>query len=709
MRPCGGRWDSVLQEQHEAEGFLEAPAWPSTVVALAPGTQLGPYLIEAAIGAGGMGEVYRARDTRLDRTVAIKVLPPEAAVDSERRRRFEHEARAVSALNHPHICTLYDIGDAGLTDPVAPGPGRVSYIVLEHLEGHTLAERLAKGPLSMPQALDVGAQIAEALGAAHRKGIVHRDLKPANVMLTKASAPTGSGVHVKLLDFGLAKLRAHGEQPLVASSAAGPSASASLTARGEILGTWPYMAPEQVEGKTADARTDIWALGAVLYEMLAGARAFPGDNTPALCAAILEREPAPLAPSPAGLPPALSRLVTTCLAKDPARRPQTSADVRASLEALRNELVRRPNWFTRAGRRVWPPRTRGRASFVSVLGASVRRLWMLSSSGAFRRTSIPVDVYDRYVYGRERCAEYDPLSLADGIAALQDVVGREPSFAPAHAQLGHSLTLKANLSAEQAGPLLELAKHHVADAIRLDPDLGLAHAASVLVKLMLDRDWSGAGASSLKAVQTDPYSAVCWNARGAYQLAIGDSDGAVTSFQQAERLNPRSPFDRVHHGFALIIAGRPAEAVEQHRRTIQQYPDFVFARMELAWALLDAGKPSEALIAHDEARRLSPSGSSTGVDCWLNRVDFVAGDPGRARQLVADWTDRAKREWVDPFDLARLFAGVDDVDGAVAWLERAYAAKSANFWCLEVWYHLHPKVFRDARFQDVRRRLNLPD
>lgn len=701
MRPCGGRWDSVLQEQHEAEGFLEAPAWPSTVVALAPGTQLGPYLIEAAIGAGGMGEVYRARDTRLDRTVAIKVLPPEAAVDSERRRRFEHEARAVSALNHPHICTLYDIGST--RPPQAADRPSIDYLVLEYVDGETLAARLRRGALAPGDAVDIGIQIADALCAAHLRDIVHRDLKPGNVMLAKAPTTVGSGIRVKLLDFGLAKL--HAQRPADEVS----TIVSVETTPGMLLGTLPYMAPEQVEGKTADARTDIWALGAVLYEMLAGARAFPGDNTPALCAAILEREPAPLAPSPAGLPPALSRLVTTCLAKDPARRPQTSADVRASLEALRNELVRRPNWFTLAGRRVWHPTMRGRGSLVGILGASVRRLWMLSSSGAFRRTSIPVDVYDRYVYGRERCAEYDPLSLADGIAALQDVVGREPSFAPAHAQLGHSLTLKANLSAEQAGPLLELAKHHVADAIRLDPDLGLAHAASVLVKLMLDRDWSGAGASSLKAVQTDPYSAVCWNARGAYKLAIGDSDGAVTSFQQAERLNPRSPFDRVHHGFALIIAGRPAEAVEQHRRTIQQYPDFVFARMELAWALLDAGKPSEALIAHDEARRLSPSGSSTGVDCWLNRVDFVAGDPGRARQLVADWTDRAKREWVDPFDLARLFAGVDDVDGAVAWLERAYAAKSANFWCLEVWYHLHPKVFRDARFQDVRRRLNLPD
>ncbi len=373
--------ESLLRGADDGPALLDPLGWASAGEALAPGTRLGPYEIQSAIGAGGMGEVYQARDTRLGRTVAIKVLPPDLASDPERRRRFEHEARAASALNHPHICTLHDVGDAipaGPRSPVPdPGSSSVSYLVLEYLDGQTLAERLAKGPLLVAQALELGAQIAEALGAAHRQGIVHRDLKPANVMLTKASTPNGSGAHVKLLDFGLAKLRAHGEQPLVASAAAGPSASASLTARGEILGTWPYMAPEQVEGKPADVRTDIWALGAVLYEMLTGARPFTGEGAASVVGAILEREPEPLATRRPDTPPALDRLVRKCLAKDPDARWQDARDVADELHWIRNTLEQGGRGQASIARLPWA-RTKlagGAVSAAVVLVAATA--WML--------------------------------------------------------------------------------------------------------------------------------------------------------------------------------------------------------------------------------------------------------------------------------------------------------------------------------------------
>jgi serine/threonine protein kinase len=210
-------------------------------MSLTAGSRLGPYEIVSPLGAGGMGEVYRARDTRLDRTVALKVLPAEFASEPTGRARFEREARAISALEHPHICTLHDVGEEN----------GLAYLVMEHLIGETLAERLKKGPLPLPQALEVAIQIAEALSAAHRHGIVHRDLKPGNVMLTK----TG----VKLLDFGLARLTQHGGRAVVEELTSGPTESAPLTGKGTILGTVPYMAPEQLEGKPADARTDLWA------------------------------------------------------------------------------------------------------------------------------------------------------------------------------------------------------------------------------------------------------------------------------------------------------------------------------------------------------------------------------------------------------------------------------------------------------------------
>jgi serine/threonine protein kinase len=207
-------------------------------VSLSPGVRFGPYEVLSLIGAGGMGEVYRARDTRLDRTVALKVLPAKLAADPTRRARFEREARAISALEHPHICTLHDVGEEN---------GQ-AYLVMEHLTGETLGDRLKKGPLPLPLALEVAVQIAEALAVAHKQGIVHRDLKPGNVMLTKAG--------VKLLDFGLARVIGHGERPVVEELTSAPTESAPLTGRGTILGTVPYMAPEQLEGKPADARTD---------------------------------------------------------------------------------------------------------------------------------------------------------------------------------------------------------------------------------------------------------------------------------------------------------------------------------------------------------------------------------------------------------------------------------------------------------------------
>ena len=276
-----------------------------------PGTRLGPYSVTAQIGAGGMGEVYKATDTRLDRTVAIKVLPEHVAADPDLKQRFEREARTVAALNHPHICTLHDIGNQDGID----------FLVMEYLDGETLAQRLEKGALPLDQALQIAIEIADALDKAHRQGVIHRDLKPGNIMLTKAGA--------KLLDFGLAK-----PQPIDNSSNAERSAltrSASLTQQGAILGTPQYMAPEQLEGQEADTRTDIFAFGAVVYEMVTGEKAFKGDSQASLIGAILKDEPRPISALQPVSPAALDRVITKCLAKDPDARWQTAHDLHDEL------------------------------------------------------------------------------------------------------------------------------------------------------------------------------------------------------------------------------------------------------------------------------------------------------------------------------------------------------------------------------------------
>ena len=278
---------------------------------LSPGATLGPYEIQAPLGAGGMGEVYKARDTRLDRTVAIKVLPEHVAADPDLKRRFEREAKTISSLNHPHICTLHDIGSQDGID----------FLVMEYLDGETLAQRVQKGALSLDQALKIAIEIADALDKAHRQGITHRDLKPGNIMLTKAGA--------KLLDFGLAKLK-----PVEAAGglSALPTQEAPLTEQGTILGTFQYMAPEQLEGQETDARTDIFALGTVIYEMVAGRKAFEGKSQASLISAIMTAEPPALVSLQPMSTPALDQIVRTCLAKDPESRWHSAGDIERQLK-----------------------------------------------------------------------------------------------------------------------------------------------------------------------------------------------------------------------------------------------------------------------------------------------------------------------------------------------------------------------------------------
>jgi eukaryotic-like serine/threonine-protein kinase len=295
---------------------------------LAPSTRLGPYEIVSTVGAGGMGEVYSARDTRLDRTVAIKLLPPHLAGDEQLRARFEREAKTVSSLNHPHICTLHDIGHETL------GNDELHYLVLEMIEGESLAERLAKGPLPLEAVLRYGGEIASALDAAHKQGIVHRDLKPGNVMITKAGA--------KLLDFGLAGT---GEAASVGEALSSlRTLDKPLTEAGTILGTFQYMSPEQLEGQPADARTDIFALGAVLYEMATGRRAFTGRTRTSLIAAIVSQQPPPISSVQAMSPPALDHVVRKCLEKDPEDRWQSARDLMAELR-----------WISEGGSHAWLP------------------------------------------------------------------------------------------------------------------------------------------------------------------------------------------------------------------------------------------------------------------------------------------------------------------------------------------------------------------
>ena len=328
---------------------------------LATGTKLGPYEIRSPLGAGGMGEVYRARDTRLERDVAVKVLPANLSSDPSLRQRLEREAKTISTLNHPHISTLYDIGHQDGVD----------FLVMELVEGETLEHRLIKGPLPPELTLRFAAQIADALARAHKMGITHRDLKPSNVMLTKTGA--------KLMDFGLAKQS--DPAPLAAALTEMTAEQAKVTVEGTIVGTFQYMAPEQLEGKEADARTDIFALGEVVYEMATAKPAFAGKSRASLIAAILSSEPQPMATVQPMTPPALERVVKKCLAKDPDDRWQCASDLAGELNWIAEggpqagEAGRVP-----AGRRRWERASwLVAATFFLLMMAAGVALWQASN------------------------------------------------------------------------------------------------------------------------------------------------------------------------------------------------------------------------------------------------------------------------------------------------------------------------------------------
>jgi Tol biopolymer transport system component len=392
-------------------------------MSLSAGTKLGPYEIVSPLGAGGMGEVYRARDTRLDREVAIKVLPEHLSSSPELRQRFEREARAISQLSHPHICTLHDVGNQD----------GVEYLVMELLDGESLADRLLKGPVPPDQVVRFGIEIADALEAAHRQGIVHRDLKPGNVMLTKSG--------VKLLDFGLAKHRAAAVQSEISQLSSMPTEASpvkALTEQGTIMGTFQYMAPEQLEGKEADARTDIFAFGCVLYEMATGRKAFTGKSRASLIGSILKEEPAAISSIAPMTAPALDRLVQTCLAKEPEDRFQTAHDVKLQLQ-----------WIAEGGSQAGAP-----AVVVARRKSREKLAWGIAAAAILAAIALGVGFVRRAPKAAEliRFEIPQPAGLSTIGAPKVSPDGREVAFVGTDAQGKNQIWLRS-LDGLKARPL----------------------------------------------------------------------------------------------------------------------------------------------------------------------------------------------------------------------------------------------------------------
>ena len=733
----------------------------------ASGAHLGAFEILAPLGAGGMGEVYRARDTRLGRDVAIKVLPEKFAADPDRVRQFEQEARAVAALNHPHICQIYDVGRI---EPENTAESGFSYLVLEYVEGIAL-----RGPMAVEDALRLALQIVAALEAAHRRGILHRDLKPANILVTLGSDSSSSPT-VKLLDFGIAK-------------ALQPDADATGTVGGTILGTAAYMSPEQAQGKPLDIRSDIFSFGAVLYEALSGRRAFAGDTSVDVLTAVLRDDPRPLGLSP------LAGIVQRCLEKDASRRYQTMTDVRAALEDVArgtpdrgpsiavlpfanlsadkeneyfsdglteeiiNALTRIPGLKVTARTSAFAFRGKDRdirqiaeaLAVRSLLEGSVRRagnrirvtaqlidaadgchLWSerfdreladvfavqdeiaaaivatlqvkLAPGSTRRRRYTPnLPSYEAYLRAVHETQKLTAEGLARGREWYEQAIALDPGFALAHSMFGFHFVQLANYGLLPAHEAMPLVQKESRKALEIDPTLPDGHAMLGLVAALYEYDWQEAAGRFERAMAGD---AVPSQVRKFYAL------------------------------YYLLPIGRFDEAVEECARAFREDPLDLLGRVRFAQCLLAARRNNQAstelrrVLELDERfwfthfivglelvreRRVSEAiehaERAAALAPWnpsakglLAAVRTITGDTRQSEELLQQL--RSGETYGAPLALAIFHLCCSDIDAAAEWMHRAIDERHpAIFFFLRV--HAD-ELLRSPRWPALANRLKLP-
>jgi tetratricopeptide (TPR) repeat protein len=599
---------------------------------LAQGTRLGPYEIQAPIGAGGMGEVYRATDTRLGRTVALKVLPAGMAKDTERRRRFEQEARAASAINHPHICVLHDIGSQDGID----------FLVMEYLEGRTLAQHIACGPLPLAEALMYGSQIAEALDSAHGRGVIHRDLKPGNVILT--------GTGAKLLDFGLAKLKIAGAPGTSWSSALTTEAS-PLSTSGTILGTLGYMAPEQVEGKEADARSDLFAFGAVLYEMLTGKRAFAGTSPASVIAAILDREPPPVSTLLPASPPSLDRLLQRCLAKSPAERWESAHDIADELRRIGNTIAGKGTDAEPAS-----PGSVGCIGGIAETSAqSRRRRWWLAAVMIVIAAVLGWFALSRWTQPALAFKERDFVLAADvengtgeavfdlALKSALEISLRQSRYVNVLDSNQVQNALRMMRMKADTRVTLEVGRKMLAQALQEDGSVSERENLHLraLNKQFVKEDLQGALDDYRFISELYPDLVAPYNNSGQILEKLGRFREAVSMYEKAHKADPRNPFPLVNLWWLAIQRMKDPALAEPAARTLVDAAGKIRSRKEpivpdlegmTGCLLAAAGRREEARsLAESLARKAA---GSVDINYELARVWALLGDKKRALHFL---------------------------------------------------------------------------
>ncbi len=697
---CGG--DATLQaevgsllESERAPGLLDRSVpemaaeildvadWPAIDRVLAD-----RYHVLRHLGAGGVGDVYLAEDLRLGRRVALKFLPPVLTAGVGRLHRFDQEARAASALNHPNILTVYD---AGTID------GR-PYIAAEFVEGETLRSRMTT-PLRPRDAVQIAVQVVDALAATHRAGIVHRDIKPENLMVR------ADGL-VKILDFGLAQL------PSIVETPAGRCDSSG----GMVLGTTSYMSPEQARGLSLDGRSDLYSVGVVLFEMITGRRPFQGATPSATIASIIRDQPPTIADTGVEVAAALERLVARSLHKNAGDRYQRAEDLSAALLDVlgdRDHGIRASGGGRTQGVRRRAVTIGSLAVVVSLLTASA--LWTRQSTGDPGRAAImathSAEAHRMYVKGRYFWNKRTIAGLETAIAYFVQASNLDPTFAQSYAGLADAYISLAGNPAAPRPPrdYLSKAKQAALKAIALAPNASDGHVALATVRHFLDWDWHGAERDFTRALALDAGSANAYQRYGIYLAFMRRFEESIPALQRAETLDPVSLAIATDLAVVYNFGRRPDLAIPQVQKALEIDPTYGRARFELAAALALQGRHAAAA---DELDKLPTGVSLPNANARVarDRYNALAGRPTNTPQLLADLIAESRDRYVQPTTIAELQAALGHDDDAFLALEMAFNERSIGFLRVFVdprWERY--SIYVDPRFAALRQRVGLPD
>jgi serine/threonine-protein kinase len=612
------------------------------------GDRLGPYEILAPLGVGGMGEVFRAQDTRLHRTVALKILRSDKLADADRKKRFLQEARAASALVHPNIVVLHDISQDAGTD----------FLVMEYVHGQNLKDRLSAGGLQFNEVIRYGVQIASALAAAHAVGIVHRDIKPANIMVTPDS-------QIKILDFGLAKL----SEPVAETEA---NTLSALTEPGMVVGTIAYMSPEQTRGEVLDGRSDIFSLGTVLYEAATGRSPFQGPSTLAIMNDIAVANPPRASSIKRELPTAFDSVIEKALAKDKNDRYNSAAEMMAALQALQDVSMT----AAKPSAPIAPKRSKawilgGAVGLLIALGVFAIREWRKPQG------HIPnPEAQQLYLQGRRHIEEFTEQGFKQSIVDFKNAIDRDPDYAAAYAGLADAYSYQAAFELAQPKDVIPQAESSATKAIEKDPSVAEAYTSLGLVALVYDRDLPLAQQRFERSLKINPNDAFTQHLLGHFYEATGRWQDAVNQMQRAHNMEKVSPMYGEDLAYDLLMNRRVEDAVRQARETASLAPQDPFAHAVLALAFEAQGKTAEALKEAEESMKLPGHTSNAGS---LSGLFSRLGQTARVQEILKELeTDTKTGTYIAPLEIAMTHLALGNKTVGLAKLQESIDARDFN-------------------------------